>query len=317
MAHNRIHSALGLALGLGAGIFVGRIGVLGAILTRLMIYGRRLPLWRSPHELGMISESVEFVSEDGVGLRGWFIRAAGDGPKPTIVFIHGWPWNRCGNLAGQLPIPDATVDFLAPAQALHAAGFHVLLFDLRNHGLSDARPPVTFGMNESRDLQAAVAFLRTLPEQVDSERIGLIGYSMGANTVLYALPQIQPIRAAMVVQPVRGATFANNFAAANLGPAGPLLLKLSEPLYRAFGGPSLHAIDPTGAAALAGDTTLLFVQGDNDPWGSLAEVQQMAEAAPCTRPFVTIPTSDRYGGYQYVEQHRAEVVAFFQETLAS
>jgi len=296
------------------GIFAGRIGVLGAKLTQLMIYGRRLPLWRSPAELGMHAESVEFFAEDGVGLRGWFLRASGDASAPTIVFVHGWPWNRCGNLAGQLPIPDATVDFLEPAQALHAAGFHVLLFDLRNHGLSDAHPPVTFGLHEARDLQAAVAFLRTRGD-VDSQRIGLIGYSMGANTVLYALPQIQPIRAAVLIQPVRIATFARNFAAANLGFVGPFLLQLSEPFYRAFGGPPLNAIDPTGAAALAGETTLLFIQGDGDPWGSIAEVRQMAEAAPRARPLVAVPSSDRYGGYQYVGEHSAEIIAYFREIL--
>jgi pimeloyl-ACP methyl ester carboxylesterase len=316
MAQSKARTAIALALGLGAGIIAGRIGVLGAMLTRLMIAGQRLPLWRTPAELGMPAESVAFVAEDGVGLQGWFIRAAGDSVRPTIVFVHGWPWNRCGNLAGQSPIPDATVDFLEPAQALHAAGFHVLLFDLRNHGMSDASPPVTFGLREARDLQAAVSFLRTRSE-VDVQRIGLIGYSMGANTVLYALPHIQPIRAAVVVQPVRIATFAPHFAAAILGPIGPLLLSLAEPLYRAFGGPPLNAIDPTGAAALSGETTLLFIQGDNDPWGSLAEVGQMVAAAPHARPLVTVPSMDRYGGYQYVGQHRTEIVAFFRELLGA
>ena len=54
------------------------------------------------------------------------------------MFVHGWLWNRLGNVAGQVPVPDKDVDFLPAAEALHAAGYHVLLFDLSNHGAAVA-----------------------------------------------------------------------------------------------------------------------------------------------------------------------------------
>jgi pimeloyl-ACP methyl ester carboxylesterase len=314
MVEDRTRSAVALAAGLASGIVVGRIGLIGAQLTRLMLYGRRQPPWQIPHDLGLPAASVEFTAEDGVGLRGWLIPAHADRPAPAIVFVHGWPWNRCGNLAGQTCIPDATVDLLGPARALVDAGYHVLLFDLRNHGQSDARPPVTFGLHEARDLRAAVAFLRARAD-VDRERIGLVGYSMGANTVLYALPDIQPIPAAVVVQPVRVGRFAQRFSAAVIGPAGPLLLRLAEPLYQALGGPALDSIDPTGVAALAGDTRLLFVQGDGDPWGSAEETRAMVDAAPHAS-LELVPSSDRYAGYQYVGEQGDRIAGFFKEAFA-
>lgn len=316
MALRSAGRVLPFVLGLGLGLAAGRIGYRAAHLTRLMIVGWRRPPWRRPDDAGLPFEDVAFSSNDGVTLRGWFIPRAGDDgrPAPAVVFVHGWPWCRSGNLAGGTLIPDRTVDFLGPAGALHAAGFHVLLFDLRNHGASDAAPPVTFGVDESRDFAGAVAFLRGRPE-VDAAQIGAIGYSMGANTLLYGIPSCQPIRAAVAVQPVRVATFARSASRDLLGPLGPALLALAGPLHRALGAPPLAAIDPTPLAAHLGETALLYIQGDGDPWGSLDDVRAMAARTPNARPLVVAPSSDRYGGYLYVGEHQEEIVEFFRQHL--
>lgn len=307
--------ALALALGLGAGVYAGRVAVNAAALTRLMLYGSRQPLWRSPAELGMPSENVEWTTRDGVTLRGWFVAREGESPAPAIAIVHGWPWNRCGNAGDSIPGPDRPVDLLEPARALHAAGFHVLLFDLRNHGLSEARPPVTFGVREAEDVAGAIDFLRTRAN-VDAGKIGLLGYSMGANAALYALAAGHPARAAVLVQPVRAASFAANFARSMLGPAGPALVRLVEPAYRALGGPAFDSIDPADAARRAGDVELLFIQGSGDTWGTLGEVRRMASAAPRARPLVEAPSDERYGGYNYIRDHSSELIDFFREAFA-
>ena len=115
-----------------------------------MIVGRRAAAGSHARRVGHEYEDVEFPAADGVDLSGWFIPAAGDGPGPAVVFVHGWLWNRLGNVAGQVPVPDKDVDFLPAAEALHDAGYHVLLFDLSNHGESGRRLPITYGMNEAR-----------------------------------------------------------------------------------------------------------------------------------------------------------------------
>jgi uncharacterized protein len=304
------------ALAVGLGMAAGRIGYPAAALTRMMITGARQPLWRTPSDVGLQAEDVVFPSDDGTTLHGWFIhRFEDDGtPAPAIVFVHGWPWNRLGNLAGQTLLPDRTVDFLVPAQALARAGCHVLLFDLRNHGQSDSSWPVTFGVHEARDFVGAVALLRKRPD-VDRRRIGAIGYSMGGNTLLYGIPRCQPIRAAIAVQPTSALVFAPNLARALLGPAGPLLAKLAEPLHGAFGAPALAQIAPTRVAPHLGETHMLYIQGSGDTWGSLADVQAMVDATPNALPLVVAPSQERFGGYMYVNQHLDEIVGFFEEHL--
>ena len=118
------------------------------VLTKLMLVARRTPLdGRSPRDAGMEYEDVAFPATDGVGLKGWFIPKAGNGgPGPVVAFVHGWCWNRLGNVEGQVPFQDRSVDFLPATKALHDAGFHVLLFDIRRHGESDAgKGPLTYG----------------------------------------------------------------------------------------------------------------------------------------------------------------------------
>ena len=104
-----------------------------------------------------------------------------------MLFVHGWMWNRMGNVAGRVPFKDADVDFLPAVKALHDAGFHVLLFDLVNHGVAARGRRSRTGRWEARDMLGAVAYLRTR-DDVDGERIGVIGTSMGGNTALSAAP---------------------------------------------------------------------------------------------------------------------------------
>ena len=160
-------------------------------LTRLMVVGQRQPITRTPADVGLAFEEVAFSAVDGVHLQGWFVPADGTGadpePGPAVVFVHGWLWNRVGNVGGLVPFTDRDVDFLPAVRALHDAGLHVLLFDLSNHGTSGRRLPMTFGAWEARDLIGAMSYVRGRPE-VDPVRVGVLGTSMGGNTALEAAP---------------------------------------------------------------------------------------------------------------------------------
>src|SRR5204863_345202 len=79
-------------------------------------------------------------------------------------------------------------------RALHDEGYHVLLFDLRNHGESARKVPITYGPNEALDYRGALAYVRSRAD-VDPARIGVLGCSMGANAALYGTPDAQPVKA--------------------------------------------------------------------------------------------------------------------------
>ena len=285
------------------------------VLTKLMLVGARTPRRQTPTDAGLEYESVSFPATDGVKLSGWFIPHEGDGPGPAIVFLHGWLWNRLGNVAGRVPFVDHDVEFLPAAKALHDAGYHVLLFDLRHHGESGrGRAPITYGPRETRDYVGAVNYLRSRPD-VDGERIGAIGTSMGGNTVIMGTPLCQPIKALLAVQPTKLHTFNTNFARDELGPLGPASLAPIDWMYALMRLPRPTKHDPGTAAPHLGDTVVQYVQGTGDPWGTMEIIDEFAAKTPNALPVVRFPSAGRYEGYRYVSERTDDVVGFFREHL--
>jgi dipeptidyl aminopeptidase/acylaminoacyl peptidase len=302
------------------GVIAGMITIITAFFARLLINPPRRRLWTMPSSLGLPFEDVHFPARDGLRLSGWFIprkRANQRGSDTTIILVHGWPWNRLGwaneNILTDVPGSEP-VELLHLAHALHTVGYNVFMFDMRNHGQSTAARPVTFGLHEANDLLGAVDYLCGR-DNIDSERIGVIGFSAGANTLLYTLPHTDKIKAAIAVQPTSIQLFAARYAHWLLGPLGTPVLWLTDLIYQMVGGMRLRAIEPIFAAAGAGKTPVLFVQGSGDPWGSVKNVADMAAATPLSIKPLFVNTNGRYGGYQYIIDHPEVAAAFFREQI--
>lgn len=301
------------------GFLAGLAAVTVVFFTRRMVAPARQPLWTSPAEMGMIFETVQFPAQDSVRLSGWFIPAPKTASRngATIILVHDWTWNRLGdaaadllsNLSGTTPI-----ELLRLAHALHYEGFHILMFDLRNHGESAAHPPVTFGQTEAQDLLGAVAYLQARPE-VNKASIGVIGFSMGANAILYSLPQTEQIRAAIAVQPMTVSHFAERYAEDLLGPAGNVLLPLVEASYSALSGIRLEALQPAFAAAGGRDTPVLFIQAKADRWGSMDDANRLRAATPEGEGPLYVDGEHRYQGYRYLIENPRIAVTFFEQYL--
>lgn len=299
-----------------AGLIVGVVTAVAIVFARRLITPPRQRLWATPTDLGLPFEEVQFPAKDGTRLSGWFIPAANSHRKgAAIALVHGWPWNRLGE-AAEDPVSTFSgatpVDLLRLAYSLHQDGFHVFMFDLRNHGESAGAPPMTFGQQESQDLLGALAYLNGRAD-VDKNRIGAIGFSMGANTILYALPQTSQIQAAIAVQPVTPSIFAARFARYLLGPLSLFTLPLVEAIYQAQGGMRFNAYQPTFAAAGAGRTPVLYVQGKGDEWGSMEDVAHMAAATPNVQGPLFVESLHRFGGYQYLVDNPKIATAFFEQ----
>jgi pimeloyl-ACP methyl ester carboxylesterase len=94
-----------------------------------------------------------------------------DGPAgsrwPTAVFVHGFTSNR-------LELPN----FVAMSRLLEANGIASVRFDLSGHGESDGDFFDVTITGEIAETRAVLAAVRAF-DFVDSERIGLVGMSMG------------------------------------------------------------------------------------------------------------------------------------------
>lgn len=123
-------------------------------------------------DLGVAHEDVAFSTRDGLRLEGWYVPS--ENGAAVIVFP--------GRKGPQ-----------KPARILAQNGYGVLLFDRRGEGESDGDPNA-FGWAGTRDVEAAIAFLRGRPE-VDDARIGGLGLSVGGEVMLQAAAEADDLRA--------------------------------------------------------------------------------------------------------------------------
>lgn len=130
-----------------------------------LISPRRSLIASTPAERGLSFEPVTFTSTDGLHLAGWYIPSHNGA---TIILCHGLGVNR----AAMLP----------QAALLAEHGYGSLLFDFRAHGESEGEM-VTYGYAETDDVLAAVDYLLARSD-VDPQRIGILGGSMGAATAI-------------------------------------------------------------------------------------------------------------------------------------
>jgi len=105
------------------------------------------------------------IASHGAGMNALFFLAAGAGPHPTMLLLHGLPGN------------ERNLDL---AQAVRRAGWNVLIFTYRGAWGSEGDFSITHALE---DTDAALDFLRT-PEAIreygiDPARLVIAGHSMG------------------------------------------------------------------------------------------------------------------------------------------
>ncbi len=117
-------------------------------------------------------EDIEFKTDDGVTLRGWYYKPDGArGAAPTIVMAHGYS-----------AVKEMYLDRFAEVFAASSLG--AIVFDNRNFGASEGEPRQEIDpWQQIRDYRDAITFARTLPT-VDAERIGVWGSSYSGAHVL-------------------------------------------------------------------------------------------------------------------------------------
>ena len=131
-------------------------------------------------------ESFQLPSH-GSMLNAFAYLAAGPGPHPVVVLLHGFPGN------------ERNLDL---AQAIRRAGWDVLYFDYRG---SWGTPGTFTFAHVLEDSQAAVDYLRVPANaahlRADPKTIVLLGHSMGGFAALYTAAHDPNLRATAVLSP--------------------------------------------------------------------------------------------------------------------
>ena len=255
---------------------------------------RHLPA-ETPADRGLEYRDAEFPSADGITLRGWYLPSRNGA---AIIVGHGIGGSR----------------LLEPAGMLSRHGYGVLTFDWRAHGESDGEL-CTFGYHEVRDVQGALAWLREQAD-VDPQRIGMLGESMGAVTAIRAAAALPGIKAVVAdsAYPDPEEAAGNVWRSTGL-PAFPFV-----PLQIALGewrtGLEMDAMRPLQDVVAISPRPILILAGGQDPITGPDAGQRYYEAAGEPKELWFEPDLGHVSFWKVAaDEYEQRVVGFFDAAL--
>ena len=286
----------------------------------------RSPVLRSPAEYGLAYEDVEFPAEDGTPLRGWFVPSPG---ADSVVIVNHPRWFSRSGLPAQFEpwrsITAATgndieVDLVPDIAALHAAGHHVLAYDLRNFGRSGTADGglTSGGIRESRDVVGSLDYVRSRSDLRDAT-IALFSRCLGANATLFAMrrrpAEFDRVRCLVACQPLSPRMVLEQ----GLRRAGVDVRHLAELDRRiaARTGYRLDDMSPVDAARAVRVPTLVY-QVRDDVMTRPSDVQAIFDAMPVRAKelFWIRGTTRRFDGYRYFQREPGRILDWLARRFA-
>ena len=234
-----------------------------AIVIALLWFGQRALIYFPDSHVPDVTaaglpsaEPVDFETEDGLRLAGWFVPAVTPPTGYTLIVFNG----NAGDRADRAEL----------AAQLAARGVGVFLFDYRGYG---GNPGLPSERGLARDARAALAYVGRRPD-VDARRLVFFGESLGAAVA---------VRLAIEFPPAALALRSPFASLASVGKHHYPFLPVRWLLRDRY-----PTIDRIGRIQSA----LLVVAGDLDQVVPLGESEAVFGAAPYPKRLVVLPGAD-------------------------
>jgi fermentation-respiration switch protein FrsA (DUF1100 family) len=270
----------------------------GVDLVRHPLDAETRQLTETPADHGIPYEEVAVTSEDGLNLVGWYIPSENGA---TIIVQHGFRGRRQA--------------MLYDAEMLHRHGYGVLVTTVRAHDRSDG-DLITFGKEEMKDLEAWYQVLLTR-DDVDPDRIGIFGESMGGMLVIQYAAQNENLKA--VVTHSAFASLKDTAAKAvqeltgmPAFPFAPMIIFWAE----REAGFRAAEIDSTQYIGQISPRPVFIMMGGQDETISIDSGQWLYDAAGEPKELWFVPEAGHHGLPEVApEEYERRVVAFFDQYL--
>lgn len=235
-------------------------------------------------------EAVQIPLNADSSVHGWLARGARGGG--VVLLAHSIRSNR--------------LEMLSRARFLNKQGYAVLLIDLQAHGETPGKR-ITFGVRESEDVEAAVAFLRkTFPY----ERIAAIGVSLGAAAIVLAKHSLK--LDAVVLESLHPTIeeAIENRLRLHLGEYGPALLPLVLTQLSFYLDVPIDQLDPI---TRIGDLNapLLLIAGSNDEHTKVPETERLFAAARQPKDIWIVPGAGHFNMHSYAGREYEDHISDF------
>ena len=286
-----------LGVGIGGGLLLAAVGYEAIWIDVMVRPARGTVCCGAPSDYGLDYEEVYFEGGDGLELYGWYIPSQNGA---AVILLHGYSADRR--------------QVTQRAVMLAEAGYGAFLYDLRGHGKSEGEVR-SLGWADVADVPYALAWLQARPE-VDPQKIGIFGFSVGGQIALRAAPQLEGLRAVAVDDP-------GFVSAAKDAPPPP---DFSERAYSVMNRIDTWGISlrsgvpvPPGVTEVVGEISprpiFFIINGPEDEFSSQL-VEYIYTFAGEPKSYWRIPEAGHGGGPEKrPEEYAQRLVAFFNSTL--
>ena len=254
----------------------------------------------APTAVGVLSadfpvESVQISAPGKSTVHGWLVYGKSGGG--VVLLAHSMRSNR--------------LEMLSRARFLKDQGYSVLFIDLHAHG-ETAGERITFGLRESENVEASVAFLRkTFP----NERIGAIGASLGAAAIVLAK---QDLRLDAVILESLHPTIeeaVDNRLKLHFGNYGSVLLPLMLSQLSFYLDTSLEELSPITRINNL-NSPVLFISGTRDAHTTQPETERLYTAARIPKELWIVPGAGHFNMHSYAgKEYEQRITAFLSQYL--
>jgi fermentation-respiration switch protein FrsA (DUF1100 family) len=275
------------------GVLLGLL-ILAVLPPWIFVYALTHPACKTPAILKALPPLEEHFLQtaDGLALRAWYYPSRNHG---AIIALGGMG----GSLGTDLP----------PVERLVRRGYGVLQIE----GRACAKPPapVTLGYREAEDAAAGLAFLKTRPE-VDAQRIGIFGFSMGGAAAIRFAARESGI--AVVVADGGYSNLAANFDAYGSGGFYTRVVGcLSRLGYQALTGVNPAHSSPVDDVGRISPRPLLLIYGEAEAG---PPVEALWQAARPPKELWLVPGGSHGTNHAAApEEYERRVVEFFNQAL--
>jgi uncharacterized protein len=287
-------------------------------LAEFFARSQRAPVFRRPDEYGMAYEDVFFPSLDGIGLEGWFIPADSD---RLVICNHFMPGNRYGypgHLEPWTGFGGFEVNFLPQYKALHDAGYNIIAYDLRNHGLSGAGNGglVGIGLFEYRDVIGSLRYAGSHSDTAEM-KTALLSVCLGCNSTMVAMnkhpEEFTHIKALLALQPVSARPFIERASEKASIANGVEMFDAAIHKLTGFHVDELSPIEHARAVTVP----TLVAQVHEDTLTKPSDVQTIYDniAAKEKQLFWIAGTTRRFDGYNYFGEHPELMLEWFDKHM--
>jgi dipeptidyl aminopeptidase/acylaminoacyl peptidase len=281
-----------------SGALAGLPFLLGSLLMVGLLYAPCQPGELSPADAGSDWEDVTVPARAGGNFRGYFF--PGTNGATVIIPPTG---------------ADSRNNRLREASVLVQHGYAVFLFESRRCA---GMGPLSLGYQEVNEVADALAYLLTRRE-VDSERIGVLGFSTaGATSIMAAarLPQLQAVVALGGYGDLVENGFGTGHRSGLIGYFERAFYRSAKITYRLITGDDIKVLSPVGVIDQIAPRPILLIYGDQER--SLPGARQQLAAAGTNARLWVVPGAG-HGNYLAVAgaEYEDRVTGFFDEALSN